>query len=97
MFNIIGADMAADMMDSHQRNSGGKADCLRLGHPHQKRPHQTRPVRNRNGSDIGKRHICLAQRLLDHLIDFFDMLSGCNFRHNASILCMQCNLGKNNI
>ena len=97
MFNIVGTDMTADMVDSHQRNSACKADCLCLSHSHKQCPDQTGAISNCNGRNILKRQFCLSQSLLDYLIDLFNMLSGCNLRNDAAELRMQCNLGIDHI
>ena len=97
IFYIVGADVAADMMDPHQRNPRGEADGFRLRHAHQKCAYQPRAVGDSDGIYVLQSCLGLDQRLFDDLINLLDMLPGSDFRHYAPVLGVQRNLGKNNI
>ena len=97
MFNIIGRNMSLDMMDSYQRQFFRIADCLRFCHSHQQCSNQTRAIGDSDSIQILQRNICLCQCLFYYLIYFFNMFSGCDFRHHPSIQSMQCNLRRNYI
>ena len=97
MFNIIGADMPFNMMDPYQRDPGRKADGFGGRHPYKKSPYQSRAISHRNGVHIRKRFCRIGQGLFNHLIYFFYVLAGGNFRHHAAILRVQGNLGVNHI
>ena len=97
IFNVICADMAFNMMDADQRKPCGKADGLCCGNSYQKRPHQPRAIGNGNGRQIRKLHSRIFQCLFYYLIDLFNMLPGCNFRHHTAVLRMQCDLGIDHI
>ena len=88
MFDIICADMSADMMHTNQRKSGRKADCLRLRYTDQQCADQSGAVGDGDGCNIPQRQLRLRKRLFNHLINLFDVLSGCNFRHHSAVLRM---------
>ena len=85
VFNIIRADMAFDVVYADQRLVRRKRNGLRRGNSHQKRSHQPGPIGDGHRRDFGQRHPCVGKGLFNHLIDFFNMLSGCDLRHHPSI------------
>ena len=97
IFDIIGGNVALDMVYAHQRQLFRVADGLGLRHAHQKGPHQARPVGDADGVQIIQRHARRIQGFLDHLVDFFDVLAGGDLRHHAAIELVQLDLGRDNI
>ena len=84
--------MAFYMMHAYQRQLFRVADRLCFRHSHKKGAHKARPVSDAYGVQIIQSHARSVQSFLDHLIDFFDMLPGSDFRHHASIKLVQLNL-----
>ena len=97
IFDIIGGNVAFDMVYAHQRQLFRIADGFRLGHAHQQRAHQPRAIGDADGVQIVQSHICRSQCFFNDLIDALDMLPGRDFRNHAAIEGMQINLGGNHI
>ena len=85
VFNIIRADMAFNVMYADQRLVRRKRNGLRRRNSHKKRSHQPGAIGDGHRSDFGQGYPRVGKGLFNHLIDFFNMLSGCDLRHHPSI------------
>ena len=97
MFDKIGADMSLYVMNAHQGQIFCPCDGLGLCNTYQQCAHQAGTVSNRHRSYIIQRQPRIGKRLADHLINFLNMLPGCDFRHHAAKQGVQVDLGGNHI
>ena len=85
MLNVVGADMPADMVYTHQRNVRRKGNSLGFRHAYQQCTYQTGSIGDSNSRNIPQCYPCLFQSAFYNLINLFDMLSGCDLRYNAPV------------
>ena len=97
IFDIIGGNVAFNVVYAHQGQLFRVADSLGLGHSHQKRTYQTRAVGDADSVQIVQGHICCSQGFLNNLIDALNVLAGRDFRNYTAVESMQINLGGNNV
>ena len=89
--------MSLYMVHRNQRKLSRITNGLCLCYAHQKGTYKSRAIGYPNGIKIIPGYLCFLHRLCNYLIYFLNMLSGCNFRHHASIQGMEINLRRNHI
>ena len=95
--DIVGADVALDVMDPDQGKAGGKGKGLGLGHADQQGAHQARSVGDRDGVQVGKGLSGGGKGFLYHLVDPLRMFSGGDLRHHAPVEGMDVDLGRDDV
>ena len=84
IFDKIRTDMPHQMMNAYERDVLCKCKGFCRCNSHQKCPDETRAVRNADEINVIKAHLCIFQRLRENTVDVFQMVSGCDFRHNSA-------------
>ena len=97
MLNKVGGDMPLNMVHADKRQPFCKGKCLCKGNADQERTDQSRSARDGNGIHLRQLCIRLRQRFTNHAVYLFDMFSGGDFRNHASVLCVNFNLGGDDI
>ena len=85
ILNIVRTNMSFDKVYANQRLSSRIRKRLCLRKPNQQRPHQSGTVGHADGIHFFQCHACVRQCLLNDTVNIFNMLSGCNLRHNAAV------------
>ena len=89
--------MALHVIDTHQRKPSAIGKSLRLSDSDQKSPYQTRTKGYSNGVNIIERNSGIRERLPDNTIDVHDMVTRCQFRHDAAVNSMYRDLRRYDI
>ena len=97
VFNIVCRDMTFNMMHTHKWFFRRKGNGFRLSHANKQRTDQPWSVGHADCIDVIQSHLCIFQRLGYYLVDLLNVFSGCDLRHYAAKLGMQCDLGRNDI
>ena len=97
MSKIICRNMPFNMMYRNQGLLNGIGQSLGFGDSHQKRAYQSGAVGYRHRRKIGKAFPRLFHGQTNHLINFFQMITGSNLRHYPSKLCVKSHLRGNHI
>ena len=92
VLDIVRADMSQQVMHADQRNIFGESHRLGGRHADQQRADQSRSVGDADQIDLCKAHACLVQRLLQHTVDVFEMVSGGDLRHHTAVLLKNIDL-----
>ena len=85
MTDVIGRNMTFYVVYSNQWFARRITDRLCRSYTDQKGSHQPWTIGHTDPIHITNGQFRFFQRLLDHLVDIFNMLSGSDLRHNASI------------
>ena len=94
---IIGADMAFDVVDGDQRLVQRVRQRLGAAHARQQRANQARAVGDSQRIDVIKGHAGFLQRLIHHAVHRIYMRAAGNFRHHAAVNGMQGNLREDGV
>ena len=92
---VIGRDVAPDVMDRDQRLPQGQSGGFGEIHPHQHRTDEARRVGHGHGVDFLPGKLRLLQRLIREAVNGLDVLAGGNLRYHASVDPVQVHLGGN--
>ena len=84
-------------MDRDEGLSNRIGKCLGLGDPDQKGPHKPGPGGHGDSVQRGEIQPGLRERKLYHLIDLLQMLSRCDLRDDAAVLCVHRDLGGDHV
>jgi len=94
---VIGRDVAGDVMDPDQWFAGGGRQAFGGGQADQQGTDQTGSIGHGNGVDVGERGVGLGQGLVDHGQDGFDVHARGDFWHNTAILLVYGSLGGDDV
>ena len=83
--DVVGGDVAPDVVHRNQRFSGGKGQALGEVHPHQQRTDQARRIGDGDGVHVGKTCPRVPQGLLHHAVDALHVAAGGDLRHHAAV------------
>ena len=89
--------MAFDMMYSHQRKFFRIGDGFGFRYADKESAYQAWAVGDAYGVKIIKGYPCFRQGSFHHLINFFDVFSGGDFRNHPSVQFMEFDLRRNHI
>ena len=84
--------MPADVVYRNQGLSHRKRSRFGKIYTHQHSTDQSRCIGNRHRVNLAPGKICLFKRLISKTVDRFDVLTGCNFRHDTTIDPVQVHL-----
>jgi len=94
---VVGRDVAGDVMDPDQWFAGGGGQAFGGGQANQQGTDQAWSIGHGNGVDIGERGAGLGQGLVDHGQDGFDMHARGDFWYNTAILLVYRSLGGDDV
>ena len=94
---VIGGDMASDMVHRDQRHSQPVCHGLGEAQPHQHRADQPWGIGDCHSVDILPGAVCLGQSLLRQGGDDLHVLAGGDLRHHAAVKGVHIRLGGNHI
>ena len=89
--------MSHDMMNAGKRQIAGKGHRLGRGHADQQRADQSRPFRHADQIDVIQRQAGFCQRLIEHIIYIFQMMSGRDLRHYAAVVFEDLDLRRDHV
>ena len=91
--DVIGRDMAADVVHGNQRLSGGETEPFCKIDPDEQRADQSRPRRDGDGIHSLDRLARVGKSLCGDLVDLFDVTARGDLRHDAAVEPMLGDLG----
>src|SRR4030067_2914080 len=89
--------MAFQVIYPDQGNASGKGNGLGCRQPGAERPDQSRAPRYGDTLDLGQGEPGIPQRLYYNRGDGLDMFAGGNLRDDTAVLCMNINLGSDDV
>ena len=90
---IVGGDMAQDMVGVDEGLAGGKGQAFSIAHPHQQSADQTGPAGDGDGVYVGEGQARVSQRRFHHGPHLIHMVAAGQLRHHAAELAVDGYLG----
>ena len=91
--DVVGRDVAPDVMHRNQRHAQGEGCCLGEVYPHQHRADQSGGIGDRHRVDVLPGQLRGLQGLIRQGIDGLNVLPGGDFRHHAAVDFVDVHLG----
>jgi hypothetical protein len=96
-FQVVGEQMAMQMVDGVRVQIARIRNGLRGGDPHHKAAREPRTARDRDAIEFVEVHAGFVHRKLDHRVERFGMFSTCDLRNDAAVLAVEFILTGQNI
>ena len=93
MGNVVGGDVAPNVVDGDQGDSQGIGHGLGKIHPHQHRADEAGGIGHRHGVNILPSQVRLGQGLVGQAGNHLDVFPGGQFRHHAAVYFVHLHRG----